>query len=811
MQYISALFILSTIQLTAACTLQCLQFQHINGDYHASCGFTTIGNASKCELTEFNDVLFDANITPLIKVVTIQLNFREDVTRVDLRLTSVPLQKILVEVEKENFNITILYLVGKFEIPGRNWFKNFPNIKLLVLQSAFFPTGMPIFTDLKQVTRIYSDKTEIGGSNLVIGEDFVSRLHSLDYLYFRTERTSLLRTDNNANIFRELTALSYLNLYRISFSNVNPNILEEMVNLKAFLSVSAEISDLTFLEHPLVKYIEEINLAFNRVYFINVFGRFSRLTKLALYSNEVTNLVRSDFMGMKGLKELDLQSNRVRDMNDDVFHELRDVEKMNLISNQITTISSKQFEHLMQLSLVSLDDNLLICDCKLKWIAEINSQYGIEFEGECIDSVNAGKPIIDPTNYVTCTETLSLECFNRSITCRPNSRCVSFETTYTCVCIDGYEEMNGECIDINECASGNTECQHNCTNLPGTYECCAPGLKLDHTDTCIDQDECLVGIDGCSQECVNTAGSYFCECREGFELLNDSVTCVDIDECSQSDNGCVYSCANEVGSYQCLCPIGYLLDGMTCYDANNCTFEHTECQRYCSGLDGAFVCVCDVGFVYSVVDGMQRCVDIDECQNPQLCNQGCQNTQGSYACLCDAGSKYIHENQTCVDIDECSEGIDNCNSLEICINVEDSYNCACVHEYIVEGTDQCGILPSYAIYTIVGGVIAIIITIAMVMSIICCIVMFNRKRRMRRIEKMNKAIYKEVSLQKAARHTTAYDPVTYLDNGEKDESRPSTAAEYERMNECHIYDSIRNINENNESIDSGTKLVNSFH
>ena len=806
------ILILSLIQLITACTIQCTQFIHTNGDYHARCSFTTAINETKCELTELDDLLTDANITPVIKVVTLQLNFKKNITRVDLRFDAVPTQKILVEVEKKNFDITTLYLLGKFEIPERNWFKNFPNVKLLVIQSVFFPTGIPIFTDLTTVTRIYSGLTEIGGNNLVIGDDFVSGLPSLDYLYFRTERTGILSIGSK-DVFSQLTALSYMNLYRISFSGVSRDLMRDLVNLKGFISVTSDITDSIFLQHPNVKKIEDLNLAVNNVYEIHPFGRFRKLTKLSLYSNDVTTLVRSDFLGMKGLKELDLQSNGLKDMLDDVFYELRDVEKMNLISNQLTTISLRQFEHLRSLTSIRLGDNFLNCNCDLKWVFEVNARYGIEFEGECSDS--EGRDIVNPRNYDMCDDSSPpLECFNRSHSCRPNSRCVSYGDTYVCVCIEGYRDINNSCVDINECTEGNSSCAHNCTNLPGTYECCAPGFEQDHRGICVDRDECWDGTNNCDQKCTNTYGSFICWCSPGYQLLSDDMTCTDIDECSLSLHECSDMCVNQIGSYTCTCPSGYILDtdGKTCY-IGNCTIQDLECS-FCRESDGTFLCVCPPGYMRVVKDGVESCEDIIECQIPDICNQGCINTVGSYECVCDPDNKYIAEDNTCVRIDPCSEGTHNCSSLQLCVNLEESFDCVCRHEHIIEGTDQCGVLPSYSVYSMIG-VLALVVVVVLVCSLACCVVLLVRKRRANAIDKINKAIYNEVNLQKTARHNQAYDPINNLQNFEiggqlAEESIPPSVYGYEKMRGNPIYESVKTVYdlEKVDSVDSGSHLIN---
>ena len=41
----------------------------------------------------------------------------------------------------------------------------------------------------------------------------------------------------------------------------------------------------------------------------------------------------------------------------------------------------------------------------------------------------------------------------------------------------------------------------------------------------VDFDECSGGLHNCSHVCVNTHGSHRCDCRQGYQLMEDGVTC----------------------------------------------------------------------------------------------------------------------------------------------------------------------------------------------------------------------------------------------------------------------------------------------
>ena len=44
-------------------------------------------------------------------------------------------------------------------------------------------------------------------------------------------------------------------------------------------------------------------------------------------------------------------------------------------------------------------------------------------------------------------------------------------------------------------------------------------------NTSADIDECAMGNVNCSHNCSNTAGSYQCLCDPGYSLMEDNMTC----------------------------------------------------------------------------------------------------------------------------------------------------------------------------------------------------------------------------------------------------------------------------------------------
>ncbi|XP_017000522.2 very low-density lipoprotein receptor isoform X3 [Drosophila takahashii] len=93
-------------------------------------------------------------------------------------------------------------------------------------------------------------------------------------------------------------------------------------------------------------------------------------------------------------------------------------------------------------------------------------------------------------------------------------------------CPNGEDEPAGKC-DINECATNNGGCMHQCEDLEVGYKCvCHDGYRLaENQRTCVDIDECETpGI--CSQVCVNEIGAFKCECEAGYmRLLKNHTRC----------------------------------------------------------------------------------------------------------------------------------------------------------------------------------------------------------------------------------------------------------------------------------------------
>ncbi|XP_060570647.1 fibrillin-2-like isoform X2 [Ruditapes philippinarum] len=373
------------------------------------------------------------------------------------------------------------------------------------------------------------------------------------------------------------------------------------------------------------------------------------------------------------------------------------------------------------------------------------TRWGENCEKECV-CTGRGAQICDPVKGClcdpgwegdTCDEDIN-ECDVANICKDPMKECTNNLGSYLCQCMNGFQEINGTCEDINECASPILhDCMQECNNAFGGYTCgCFEGYVEINETSCADIDECEQGTADCEQNCINEPGfyncycntgyilnddrsscekvsdpclqlqnlncshhcialdvGYACGCRKGFQILSDKETCSDVNECTDADlNLCdkVATCRNTYGSFTCECPTGTKLanDKRTCLVCDDFHFGK-ECSQTCSCLHGVCDkktgCVCDSGWI-----GNNCNIDVDECTAGLLrcsaANTRCVNTAGGAICTCNAG--YMNISNQCIDVDECKDSAMNtCD--QVCINNNGSYTCKCQQGFTMfEGSCQ---------------------------------------------------------------------------------------------------------------------------
>ncbi|XP_022919866.2 protein crumbs isoform X1 [Onthophagus taurus] len=234
---------------------------------------------------------------------------------------------------------------------------------------------------------------------------------------------------------------------------------------------------------------------------------------------------------------------------------------------------------------------------------------------------------------------------NDSCHCQENAKCVPNTehgySGYTCECLEGYSGPN--CIDIDECKTGQPCEQGICKNIPGGFECyCKPGYSGEKCN--LDINECLSSPCKNSATCRDRVNNYDCVCLPGYTGKNCEI---DINECDP--NPCMYNskCSDLINDFKCQCE-----DGRT---GHRCETDIDDCQPQPCQNDGICVdhlnryeCNCtDTGY-----EGEHCENNIDDCKTNPCVNEGvCIDLIKDYSCQCREG----YTGKDCEsDINECA-------------------------------------------------------------------------------------------------------------------------------------------------------------
>uniref|UniRef100_A0A7M4F0X5 Nidogen 2 n=1 Tax=Crocodylus porosus TaxID=8502 RepID=A0A7M4F0X5_CROPO len=197
-------------------------------------------------------------------------------------------------------------------------------------------------------------------------------------------------------------------------------------------------------------------------------------------------------------------------------------------------------------------------------------------------------------------------CYDGTHVCDTTARCQpGTGLQYSCECTAGYRGDGQDCMDIDECAEGESHCGpfSVCLNSLGSYRCeCQHGYRLaDDRRTCVlaapPPDPCAAGRHSCAAahqaRCIPRGGGAFsCECLPGY--TGDGHTCSDVNECTQGRCHPAATCHNTPGSFSCQCRPGYDGDGFQCTPANLQRLTPCEHERlYSQPEPGHHIPVCD--------------------------------------------------------------------------------------------------------------------------------------------------------------------------------------------------------------------------
>ncbi|XP_066302889.1 sushi, von Willebrand factor type A, EGF and pentraxin domain-containing protein 1-like [Branchiostoma lanceolatum] len=136
----------------------------------------------------------------------------------------------------------------------------------------------------------------------------------------------------------------------------------------------------------------------------------------------------------------------------------------------------------------------------------------------------------------------------------------------------------------------------------------------------------------------------------------------------------IHPCEMTPDGYACSCLPGYEMYGVsaeneTCIDIDECEQPDVCPGARCINRPGtAYSCQCLPGYEEP------SCIDINECRYAGFCPEtsDCTNTEGSYYCTCHPG----FHGEDCLDINECQNAtLNNCGSDQHCVNTKGFYTC----------------------------------------------------------------------------------------------------------------------------------------
>jgi hypothetical protein len=296
--------------------------------------------------------------------------------------------------------------------------------------------------------------------------------------------------------------------------------------------------------------------------------------------------------------------------------------------------------------------------------------------------------IVGTFEYYTKTD----EC--ASDPCQNGGVCTPGTKSYTCTCAAGYKGSNCE-QDINECAVNNGNCDslRQCVNFNGSSSCASCPQGYENQIDALGRDILCRQINECTERiCIDKLGwtdknGVSCSGYTNIPGVSGKVQCSTASRYRNStDNTDASAACCECNNINCATVPVVSLQQTLCQDA--CATVPGQAQGVrCTDLPGSYSCgACPYGFIG---DGSVACTDIDECLNPNSCDNltKCTNLVGYpyYDCsLCPPGyagnSDSRKSKKGCQEIDECLSS--PCQHHSPCSDLVNDYNCTCLAGFI---------------------------------------------------------------------------------------------------------------------------------
>ena len=384
--------------------------------------------------------------------LTLMLDLQTRVNK--LRIDDYFSNQLKVNTFRFHRGITSLILQGHYIHihinPGM--FSLLPNLEYLAVISVLFEY-FPYFGYFNRfLTYLYISEFDIPSTTLnILTGGHVSGLTGLKYLYLSPSQY-MKRTDQS---FTGLTSLTYLHLG--SFHIPNPvTTLSPLVRLRGLRLQNCRFTDISFLTRtPYLYGLTRLDLNDNLITRIQpgIFSSYTNLVYLYLHDNSLLVLLECGaFTGLSNLKYLYLSSSPIQNICFTAFKGLESLVGIYLRYTSLTSPSSRMFEYLPSLKSIEIYGTPLHCDCCLLWFSRVHHNFDLYIDyARCASpSQHIKSRATDLSIYRYCTQDLSYQCFNRSISCPSGTSCQDTLDTYLCVC-----QQEGDMFDrsLNRCVS----------------------------------------------------------------------------------------------------------------------------------------------------------------------------------------------------------------------------------------------------------------------------------------------------------------------------------------------------------------------
>ena len=465
--FVCVLFI-KLLSVDARCWIHCPDFQHdvlqpycyINDDKRDRSCYIYVSTSDLTELRSqnWNKVNLFINVTH-----SVYLRVTNELSDYELELRAF----------RSIDQVTGLTIQNNYFIMSHQLLHNLQNLRYMYcLEVAFLQ--FPSFSGNSELTHLNLYRYTILLNDSRINSSHISGFSNLEYL--RLHPLNRGKLSNNA--FTGLTSLTQIYLRNIVISDY-VNTLSPLVSLRSLIIIDCGVSDISFLKQtPWLYGLTYIAFNSNNIKSFPA-DTFKNYTQLEILDTGYNSISVINKFYSKNLKAIYLYNNQITHIPEDTFRDTPLLSSISLQANNIMKLFSRTFEHLYYLRYIGVYNNPLHCDCTLKWMYNLTQEYDIYIKKPrcATPPQHEGISALNSSLYTNCSEELSYQCFNRTISCPVGSYCQDTRDSYKCVCEGegiGFSRTFNQCVDYEASIIRGSCCKKIETNDEGQIVCVGP-------------------------------------------------------------------------------------------------------------------------------------------------------------------------------------------------------------------------------------------------------------------------------------------------------------------------------------------------